>query len=277
MFKTLNATAATLTLGLLCLSPAPAAVFTATGTSADIQTAVDNFRAALGANNGVGGTFSSGRREINWDAVPLGFSSPTNLPGNFFNVNSPRGLVMTPVGGATGLQVSANAADPAGAEFANLNAAYPGQFTTFSSQKLFTVIGGNQLQVDFFVPGTNIAATVAGFGVVFTDVQRAAGTIFQVFLGDGSNGGQFAIPTNAAAGSLSFLGLTDPNRYSRIIITSGSADLGSGVSQNLTNLIDVVAMDDFIFGEPTAPVPEPSTLILSGAGLLALALRWRRH
>jgi hypothetical protein len=46
-------------------------VFEASGaTPADIQTAVDAFRNFLGTNNGVGGTFPTGRREINWDGVP---------------------------------------------------------------------------------------------------------------------------------------------------------------------------------------------------------------
>src|SRR5947207_12862764 len=45
-------------------------VFEASGaTPADIQTAVDAFRDFLGPNNGVGGTFPDGRREINWDGV----------------------------------------------------------------------------------------------------------------------------------------------------------------------------------------------------------------
>jgi hypothetical protein len=41
-------------------------VFEASGaTPADIQTAVDSFKASLETNNGTGGTFANGRREIN--------------------------------------------------------------------------------------------------------------------------------------------------------------------------------------------------------------------
>src|SRR5207248_1656510 len=73
-------------------------VFEASGaTPADIQTAVDAFRNFLGDNNGVGGTFPTGRREINWDGVPDAFSAPNLLPANFFNSNSPRGVVFTDV------------------------------------------------------------------------------------------------------------------------------------------------------------------------------------
>ena len=82
-------------------------VFEASGaTPADIQTAVDAFRNFLGPNNGVGGTFPTGRREINWDGVPDAFSAPNLMPANFFNSNSPRGAVFFTLG--TGFQVSAN-------------------------------------------------------------------------------------------------------------------------------------------------------------------------
>lgn len=71
-------------------------VRTASGANpAAIQATVDQFRADLGgANNGVGGHFTSGRREINWDGVPDSFSAPNFLPVNFFNANSPRGVVL---------------------------------------------------------------------------------------------------------------------------------------------------------------------------------------
>ena len=36
---------------------------------------------------------AGGRREINWDGVADGFAAPNNLPANFFNKNSPRGVV----------------------------------------------------------------------------------------------------------------------------------------------------------------------------------------
>src|SRR4051812_39956501 len=76
---------------------------------ASIQASVDSFRASLGTlNPNVAGSTGSGRREINWDGVPDGFSAPNNLPANFFNVNSPRGVVFSTPG--TGFQVSSTAA-----------------------------------------------------------------------------------------------------------------------------------------------------------------------
>src|SRR5215510_8978240 len=55
---------------------------TAAGANpAAIQATVDQFRADLGgSNNGVGGSFTSGRREINWDGVSDAFSAPNFLP-----------------------------------------------------------------------------------------------------------------------------------------------------------------------------------------------------
>src|SRR5215213_6780801 len=55
-------------------------VYSATGANpAAIQATVDGFRSTLGPNNGVGGAFTSGRREINWDGVPDGFAAPNNF------------------------------------------------------------------------------------------------------------------------------------------------------------------------------------------------------
>ena len=97
--------------------PAQGAVFTATGAApADIQATVDSFRTALGAlNPNVAGSFGTGRREINWDGVPDGFSAPNSLPANFFNSNSPRGAVFSTSG--SGFQVSSTAASGTPVEF----------------------------------------------------------------------------------------------------------------------------------------------------------------
>ncbi|MBL9164827.1 MAG: PEP-CTERM sorting domain-containing protein [Planctomycetaceae bacterium] len=253
------------TLVLTCSSPANAIVFSASGASpAAIQATVDSFRAALGANNGVGGSFPDGRREINWDGVPNAFAAPNNLAANFFNVNSPRGVVFSTPG--SGFQVSANAASGTPVRFGNLNAAYPAEHQTFSAERLFTALDSNTVQIDFFVPGTNVPASVAGFGAVFTDVEVAGATKYTVFYGDGTNGGQFAIPV-APGGGLSFLGLTEPNRYSRIIIQSGTALPGTSEGRGS---LDVAFMDDFIYGEPTA-IPEPTTAALLAGALVTMA------
>ncbi len=47
-----------------------------------------------------------GRREINWDGVPAAFTNNDLFPGNFFNVNSPRGVLFTTDG--SGFRISNN-------------------------------------------------------------------------------------------------------------------------------------------------------------------------
>src|SRR5512135_1123797 len=93
--KRLAITLAAVILSLPTITVAAPVVIEASGASpTDIQPAVNNFRAFLGAlNPNVPGSFPDGRREINWDGVPDAFSSPNNLPVNFFNANSPRGVV----------------------------------------------------------------------------------------------------------------------------------------------------------------------------------------
>jgi PEP-CTERM motif len=78
-----------------------------------------------------------------------------------------------------------------------------------------------------------------------------------------------------AAESLSFLGVDFASAIvSRVRITNGNAALGPTDGGG----IDVVVMDDFLYGEPIAAVPEPSTwamLILGFAGVGFMAYRRR--
>src|SRR5687767_5620583 len=99
--------------------------------AAGLQTIVDTFRNDLGGalNPNNGQSFINGRREVNWDGVPDNLSEPNNFPPNFFNVNSPRGIIFNSIEDATGaalnqFAVSATAASGTPVRFANLNAAY---------------------------------------------------------------------------------------------------------------------------------------------------------
>src|SRR5215204_6348101 len=173
-------------LALLMLSTftfAAPVVRQATGTNpAAIQTTVDQFRADLGVlNPNNGQSFTSGRREINWDGVPDNFSAPNFMPNDFFNVNSPRGVVFSSNSGNSSLlasgqqafQVSADDINPTSSavRFGNIDPSYAANFQTFSAQRLFTVFDSNVVEISFFIPGTTIPATVSGFGAVFSDVD----------------------------------------------------------------------------------------------------------
>jgi hypothetical protein len=253
---------AALMLSLSATSVAAPVVFEASGSEpADIQAAVDGFRAFLGDNNGVGGTFPDGRREINWDGVPDAFSAPNNLPANFFNANSPRGAVFFTPG--TGFQVSADSENPTNTsvEFGNIKRFFPRIFRTFSPERLFTALDSNITEPLFFLPGTSTPATVDGFGSVFTDVNRDNTTKIEYFDVNGSLlFSRFVLPGTTPRESLSFLGVgfDAGERVFLVRITSGNVRLSptKGILPvpSKGQGIDPVVMDDFIYGEPQ---PQP--------------------
>lgn len=226
---------------------------------ASIQAAVDLFRADLGTlNPNVAGSLPGGRREINWDGVPDAKSDPNPLPADFFNTTSPRGAVLSTPG--TGFQVSANAKNPTNTpvRFGDINPAYPGLFQTFSPQRLFTALGSPVTDVRFFVPGSATPASVRGFGAVFTDVVIPGSARLALFDPEDRLLGRFIVPASGPGG-LSFLGiaLDDrlPLRIGRVRLVSGNSALSPAtVNGGATN---VVAMDDFIYGEPQALISAP--------------------
>jgi hypothetical protein len=221
---------------------------------AAIQAAVDLFRTDLGgANNGVGSSFTSGRREINWDGVPDSFAEPNALPFNFFNVNSPRGAVFHSIGNIGGnhqFRVSANNGSGTAARFANIDSSYEFIFQTFSAQKLFHARFANEIEILFFIPGTKVPATVSGLGAVFCDVD-SSNTFIEYY--DSSGNKISGSSLNVASNGLSFLGTSfnAGERVAKVIIRLGNANLQSGNIDG-TNSVDVVALDDFIYGEPRA-------------------------
>ncbi len=246
-----------------------AIVYSGSGADPASITAVrDSFRVDIGGGTvaGANGSFGGLRREINWDGVPDALASPNNLPANFFNANSPRGVVFSTPG--SGFQVSANAIAPP-IEFGNFNATYPAIFQTFSAQRLFAAVGSNIVDVNFFIPGTALADSTSAFASIFTDVDLADSTTIEFFSGANSLG-LYSAPV--ANNGLSFLGVrfNAGERITRVRITSGNAALGPNDGAG----VDVVAMDDFIYAE--VAVPEPSTLLLLAAALLSFGVTRRR-
>ncbi len=286
---------------LACISmPAGAAptVFSSVGAdAASIQASVDAFRAALGANNGLGACASAdclaglGRREINWDAVPDSASSPNAFSGSFFNqaTGAPAGRVRGARFTTSGsFAVSADGDSdndgnlgPLATEFGNLNSQSADQFAAFSAERIFGLIGTNTMDVLFDVAGSpGTAATVRGFGVVFTDVELTDSTKLDFF--DAQNNllrtefaPAFPFVGSDSVGSFSFVGVMfDAALVARVHITSGDYDAAFVRQFNTSN--DAVAMDDFIYGEPTV-VPLPPAALLLGSSLLGLALTRRKR
>ena len=293
-----SAQGAAVLLGLaLVAAPSSAAVVTRTAqgaTGASILVTVDQFRADLGANNGVGPCAGAcmpgaGRREVNWDAVPDAFSSggANPFPGNFFNLvtGSPAGRVRGIQFSTAGtLEVSAKAGNPTGTDvlFGNQNADNPNQFAAFSAERIFGLVGSTELNVGFSLPGDpGTSAVVRGFGAVFTDVEVAGLTFLEFF----DFGGNLLAHVDAPAfplgpggadtfKSFSFAGASfDSASVARVRIVSGDFDLPRNIGGD-----DAVAMDDFIFGEPTLrAVPAPTSLSFLGLVVVGLMATRRRR
>ena len=249
-------------------------------TTAGIALVRDDFRAAIGGGivAGANGSFGGVRREINWDGVPDLLSAPNLMPGNFFNVNSPRGVVFSTPG--TGFEVSANAG-VAPVDFGNINGTYLGNFAPFSAQRLFTPIGSNVTDVSFFLPGTTTPAVTSAFGAIFSDVDLA-GSSLQFFDFFNNSLGTFAVtPLLLGSETFEFFGVQfDSAVINRVRITSGNTALGAGTNDG--GAVDVAVMDDFLYAEPQAVpepqvVPEPGSLMLLGTGAIALVVRMRRR
>jgi len=212
----------------------------------DITSVVGRYRDLLGSLNlNVKGQQPGNRREINWDGVPAAFTNNDLFPGNFFNVNSPRGVLFTTNGSA--FRISSNG-------YVDVNPNYAGEFNTFSPTKLFATRGGTTTDIQFVVAGFDTAATVTGFGSVFEDVGRAHSTTIEYFDVYGNRLLTVAVPRSTDASGLSFAGAVFAERIvARVRITSGDTPIDADVNDNVKGAgkkRDIVVMDDFIYGEP---------------------------
>ena len=235
----------------------------------------DDFRVAVGGGTvaGANGSFGGLRREINWDGVPDSRADPNLLPADFFNVASPRGVVLSTPG--SGFLVSANAGVGTSTLFG-----FGTDFQTFSAQRLFTAVNSNITDLSFFLPGTTTQATTSAFGLIFTDVEVAALTRLDFFdLNDLLIYSRDALVSGNLG--LSFVGAVAGagERIARVRITSGQNILvANGVAGNSTT--DLVVMDDFLYAEPLAAataVSEPGSLALAAFALLAFGAMHRRQ
>jgi hypothetical protein len=216
-------------------------VYSAAGADADsIRQTIEDFRNILGPLNapGVTNPDPKGRREINWDGVPDSFTAPNgDLPFDFFNRNSARGMLLSsPDKALDGFKVGSG--EQLG--YASLR--------SFSGAKVFIASGTNVYDCDFFVPGSSERrAPVSGFGGVFSNVALPFSTWIEFFGRDGGSLGRIYVRPNS--GGLSFVGAVFESRVvAKVRVSPGTAILGQ--ADDPVNGMNVVAMDDFVFGEP---------------------------
>jgi hypothetical protein len=239
-------------------------------TPASIQAAVDTFRGDLGgANNGnAAGTQASGRREINWDGGG-GAATITLDPSPMTRFGNRGAVFVTP---GAGFEISGQPSP----ELGDVNATYPALFAAFSAPRLFIARNTNVMDVLFTVPAsTAVAAASTGFGAVFTDVDAQDATWMEFYAPDGALLGRWAVPYASGDETFSFLGVSfDAGEVvGRVRIVTGNAAPGPDEAGGL----DLVAMDDFIYGEPVATAgltitPESGRLFRTGAVDLVIGI-----
>ena len=247
-------------------------IFSDSGANAAaITDTVDAFRAALGnpnnANNA--GPLANGRREINWDGGGPPVIDGTAPATPFTVFQNTRGATFTTPG--TGLTQAAATGGLLSLDL--INPQYAALFAPFSPNRLFAPIGSNITDGVFSIPGTGgtVPAGVRGFGVVFSDVDLA-GTSLAFTTTTGATS-QLPVATFLGNQTFSFLGaFLDPAEglITSVRIITGTSALGPSESSS----VDLVVMDDFLYGEPQG-VPQPATLLLLAVGLLAVsAVAW---
>lgn len=218
--------------------------------SGNISAKVDEFRQVLGVTLNTTPNVTGGRREINWEGVPDSLLGKP-LPNDFFNPvgNDPalavrqRGLVYEPTGN---FMVS-------NAGFAEINSQAAGQFAAFSGSKTFANINSNLWNIFPGIPGKDVAATVKGLGIVFSDVDVANST-FVEFFDEQRSLGKFYVPVRDNSSSHSFLGVYFKKEKISKIRVGHDGVLGDGqkdISQQ-AGAHDLIVMDDFLYDEPVA-------------------------
>ena len=215
-------------------------------TAAGLNFSVLLMRQDLGGDyNGEGKSYTSGYREVTWDDLPAGINS--NQLSEYYNTVSPRGIVFNPV-------QQGNLTNPPNlAISSNGFAGYHGSLISYSGSTIFSPVALNHLDITFRIPGTKIPASVAGFGVIFSDVDFTGTT--WVCLYDEAGRLVHTIVPGPKSGGLTLVGatFTDGTRISRVSMRLGMQVLHSqDMGDNQWFESDKVAIDNVMYSEPRA-------------------------
>ncbi len=212
----------------------------------NIQSKLDNFRSLLGGPLNTAPGAVGGYREINWDAVPDELVGKA-MPNDFFNTvgegvpaSRQRGLTYEP--GSGEFRVSAT-------NFIEVNSSTGGEFAAFSGDKTFANVTSNLWVIEPELPGKKEAATIKGFGIVFSDVDAANSTSLE-FFNDTRSLGKFFVPAHSSESSFSFLGVyfKDEKVTSVRVSHQGPLSVGKDISDG--GSADLLVLDNFIYDEP---------------------------
>ncbi|HYC29441.1 MAG TPA: hypothetical protein VEB42_11500, partial [Chitinophagaceae bacterium] len=202
-----------------------ATVYTASG---DILAKLNEFREQLGALNTTPG-HTTGRREISWDGVPDSLLNK-NLPFDFFNPIGPQASVSQ----QRGLRYDDGNFRVSTDGFSGVNVLAAGEFRSFSGNKAFANVSNDLWPIGFQVAGQQAAASVSGFGMVFSDVDLPNSTSLEFFNNDKSLGKYF-VPAKQAGSSFSFLGVYfKSSAVTKVLVrhegrlTDGDKDISQG-------------------------------------------------
>jgi hypothetical protein len=240
---------------LSSVSATPIQRSSAGATPGAIQPQINEFFNDLGgADNGTGSSFTTGRRSLDFGLIPDNFAIPNLFQADFFNTTVPRGALLNTGCNNNGISFSADSSNPTNTPivFSNLNASYLGQFITYNSQRIMNpgVLARpcTTVFVTFFVPGTDVPATVKGFGIVFTDADLPSGSFVQFYDAAGKLLNPASVQTFNSG--LSFVGISynAGERIASVKITVGTHSISASDAAD----VDVVAVAGMFYGEPRA-------------------------
>lgn len=241
----------------------------ASGTqTSSLSVAMALFRQDLGGTiHSNGGSYTTGRREIDWEDHPNSNTSATYFPFDYYNKTIPKGIVFNTAFDSdtyipTMITSRALSAYPNG-EYVGFNdphQQFEPRFKPFSGKKMFSTVYNTRFDVSFYIPGTKIPATVNGFGMVFADVDYQDSAFITLYDKSGEVIYADYVPASGNDG-FSFIGVSfsDGTRIARADIVLGliplrQSDPGATECYNVYTecFRDFVAADNVIFGEPRA-------------------------